>query len=76
MLDNPQKSRERAEIAFAKTQTQAMARSRIEAERDEFNAARDAKTQRLAELRLQKEAEERAMLMLVPAGKKKRAAAR
>jgi len=50
------KSREQAEIAFSKTQTEYLARSRTISEIDEVAADRDAKTARLRELRLEKEA--------------------
>jgi hypothetical protein len=50
------KSRERAESAFGKTQSQFMARSRILSEDDAIVQARDEKTLRLRELRMAKEA--------------------
>lgn len=55
MTDNS-KSREQAEIAFSKTQTEYLARSRMTSEIDEVVADREAKTARLRELRLEKEA--------------------
>jgi hypothetical protein len=55
MTDNS-KIREQAEIAFSKTQTEYLARSRTASEIDEVAANRDAKTARLRELRLEKEA--------------------
>ena len=55
MTDNS-KIREQAEIAFSKTQTEFLARSRTISEIDEVAANRDAKTARLRELRLEKEA--------------------
>jgi hypothetical protein len=58
MSDNSQKSRERAESAFAKARTQFMSRSRIASERDAVSAAQDAKSARLRALRLAKEAAE------------------
>jgi len=50
------KSREQAEIAFSKTQTEYLARTRANAEIDVVAADRDAKTARLRELRLEREA--------------------
>ena len=50
------KSREQAEIAFSKTQTEYLARTRTISEIDEVAAGRDAKTARLRELRLEREA--------------------
>ena len=55
MLNHSLKTRERAESAFAKTQTQFLARNRIAAERDVSVAAQEAKTVRLRALRLAKE---------------------
>ena len=51
------KARDRAEEAFGKTQTQFLARNRTVSEQDAVAEARDEKTARLRELRLQKEAE-------------------
>jgi len=56
MSDTNLKTRERAELAFAKTQTQFLKRNRIAADRDDFVAAQEAKTARLRALRLEKEA--------------------
>jgi hypothetical protein len=50
------KSRERAEAAFGKTQTQFIERSRAVSEDDAAARARDEKTLRLRELRKAKEA--------------------
>jgi hypothetical protein len=60
MFENSLKTRERAESAFARTQTQYLARSRVASERDDIAAAQIAKTNRLRALRLQKEATETA----------------
>ncbi|UCI18008.1 hypothetical protein FJ970_23310 [Mesorhizobium sp. B2-1-8] len=43
---------------FSKTQTQSMSLNRIISERDAVSQAREAKTARLRELRLEKEADE------------------
>ena len=43
---------------FSKTQTQSMSLGRIMSERDAVSEAREAKTARLRELRLEKEANE------------------
>jgi len=45
---------------FSKTQTQSMSLNRILSERDAVSEAREAKTARLRELRLEKEADEMA----------------
>ncbi|WP_426124166.1 hypothetical protein [Pararhizobium sp. PWRC1-1] len=56
VTDNSTKARDHAESAFSRTQTQFMARTRTISEIDAVAAERDAKTQRLRELRLEKEA--------------------
>lgn len=56
MTENSSKTREQAELAFSKTQTEFLARSRTISEIDAVAAERDAKTARLRELRLEKEA--------------------
>lgn len=53
---NSRNSRDHAESLFSKTQTQAMALNRLASEQDEASSAREAKTARLKELRLEKEA--------------------
>jgi hypothetical protein len=58
LSDNSKKSREQAEASFSKTQTQFLTRNRITSEHDAANDARAAKTARLRELRLEKEASE------------------
>lgn len=58
LTDNAKKSREQAEASFSKTQTQFLALKRITSEHDAVSLAREAKTARLRELRLEKEAEE------------------
>ena len=55
-MTDDNKSRERAEAAFAKTQSQFLARNRIIDEHDAIVQARDEKTIRLRELRKAKEA--------------------
>jgi hypothetical protein len=57
---NSKKSRDQAETFFSKTQTQSMALNRIISEHDAVSQAREEKTARLRELRLEKEAEEHA----------------
>lgn len=71
MSENSLKNRERAESAFARTQTQHLARSRIASERDDVAAAQSAKTARLRALRLQKEAAEPAKTALPPKAKRR-----
>jgi hypothetical protein len=56
LTENSTKARDQAESAFSRTQTQFMARNRTISEIDAVAAERDAKTQRLRELRLEKEA--------------------
>ena len=53
------KSRQVAEMAFAKTQSQALARDRALEEQDLIATARDEKTARLREARMEKERTER-----------------
>ena len=56
LAENSKKSRDQAEISFSKTQTQSMSRTRIMSEQDAVSQAREAKTARLRELRMEKEA--------------------
>jgi hypothetical protein len=58
LADGFSKARDQAEISFSKTQTQSMVRNRILSEQDAVSQAREAKTARLRELRMEKEAEE------------------
>lgn len=59
MSDHFTKSRQTAELAFAKTQSQFLARSRVLDEQDAIVSARDEKTMRLREARLTRERETR-----------------
>ncbi|WP_353645948.1 hypothetical protein [Mesorhizobium sp. WSM2239] len=68
MTANSKKSRDQAETSFSKTQTQSMALNRIISEHDAVSQAREEKTARLRELRLEKEAE---ALAKEPAPKRK-----
>jgi hypothetical protein len=68
VTENSKKSRDQAESFFSKTQTQSMALNRIISEHDAVSQAREEKTARLRELRLEKEAEE---LAAAPASKRK-----
>ncbi|TKD45093.1 MAG: hypothetical protein E5W98_14900, partial [Mesorhizobium sp.] len=54
------KPRDQAESIFSKAQTQSMSLNRINSEHDAVSEAREAKTARLRELRLEKEADEMA----------------
>ena len=56
--ENSKRSRDQAETSFSKTQTQFLTRNRLISEQDAASQARDTKTARLRELRLEKEAEE------------------
>jgi hypothetical protein len=58
MTENHSKSRQQAEIAFGETQTQFFARNHAVEELDAVVQAREAKTQRLREARLAKEADD------------------
>lgn len=60
------KSRVTADAAFLRTQTQSLTRNRVLSETETVNQARDANTARLRELRLQKEAAERAAAASAP----------
>jgi hypothetical protein len=68
VTENSKKSRDQAESFFSKTQTQSMALNRIVSEHDAVSQAREEKTARLRELRLEKEAGE---LAAAPAAKRK-----
>ncbi|MBU2328669.1 MAG: hypothetical protein KJ755_15185 [Alphaproteobacteria bacterium] len=59
MTEQLTKSRQTAEIAFAKTQSQFLARGRAIEEQDAITSARDEKTIRLREARLTREREAR-----------------
>lgn len=60
LTENSKKTRAEAEASFSRTQTQFLARNRIISEQEAISDARAAKTVRLRELRLDKEAAERA----------------
>lgn len=60
------KSRATADAAFLRTQTQSLTRNRLLSETETITQARDANTARLKELRLQKEAAERAAAASAP----------
>ncbi|PDQ19288.1 hypothetical protein CN311_20285 [Mesorhizobium sanjuanii] len=60
MTATSNKSRDQAESIFSKTRTQSMSLNRIVSEQDAVSRAREAKTARLRELRLEKEAEDMA----------------
>jgi hypothetical protein len=68
LTENSTKARDQAESAFNRTQTQFMARNRVISEIDTVAAEREAKTQRLREQRLEKEAQTPAA---VPAPRKR-----
>ncbi len=59
MTQTYSKSRQTAEIAFQKTQSQFFARDQAVEERDFVTVAREAKTARLREARLAKESDDR-----------------
>lgn len=62
MTDAHSKSRQRAEIAFGQTQTEFFARGAAVEEMDSIVQAREAKTLRLREARMAKEAHDTAVV--------------
>ncbi|MBB6467644.1 hypothetical protein [Aminobacter carboxidus] len=72
MTDSQSKAREQAESAFGKTQSQSLARNRINSEMDAVVQQREEKTLRLRALRLEKEAELAASAASAGAGKSAR----
>lgn len=71
MTANSKKTREQAETSFSKTQTQSMSLNRIISEQDAVSQAREAKTARLKEMRLEKEASDLAIAAAAPVAKKR-----
>ncbi|MER8367016.1 hypothetical protein [Mesorhizobium sp. M1348] len=67
MTEPSKKPRDQAESIFSKTRTQSMSLDRINSERDAVSQAREAKTARLRELRLEKEADEMAAAVALAA---------
>jgi Tfp pilus assembly protein PilN len=72
MIQTHSKSRQQAEIAFGHTQSQFFARNHAIEELDSVVQAREAKTQRLREARLAKEAEDIAKASAVLIAKRTR----
>ena len=68
---NSRTSRDQAESAFSKTQTHSLSLGRIVSEQDAVSRAREEKTARLRELRLEKEAADRLAAAVAPAPKRK-----
>ena len=68
---NSRRSRDQVETAFSKTQTQSLSLGRIVSEQDAVSRAREEKTARLRELRLQKEAADQLAAAIAPAPKRK-----
>ena len=62
---------DQAESLFSRARTQSMSLNRIVSEQDAVSQAREAKTARLRELRLEKEAEERAAALALAAQPKR-----
>ena len=60
MTANSKTAPDQAVSLFSKTQTQSMSLNRITSEQDAVSQAREAKTARLRELRLEKEADDMA----------------
>lgn len=69
MTETLSKSRQTADVAFGKAQSQFVARKRAFEELDLVVVARDAKTVRLREARLAKEAEDRLSLLSAKSSK-------
>lgn len=67
LTENSRKTRDHAETMFSKTQTQMLSLGRIMSEQDAASQAREAKTARLREMRLEKEAEEEAAAKIAKA---------
>ena len=66
MTANSRKTRDQAESAFSKTQTQFLSLGRILSEQEAISQAREAKTARLRELRLDKQADDLAAAAAAP----------
>jgi hypothetical protein len=62
---------DQAESLFSRARTQSMSLNRIVSEQDAVSQAREAKTARLRELRLEKEAEDRAAAAALAASPKR-----
>ncbi|MBY2949269.1 hypothetical protein EHI47_12165 [Rhizobium leguminosarum] len=73
MTQTHSRSRQRAEIAFGDVQKQIFAKDRAVEELDSIVLARDAKTLRLREARLAKEAQDRASATAALIAKRARA---
>lgn len=71
MTETSKKNRDQAESIFSKTRTQSMSLDRINSERDAVSQAREAKTARLRELRLEKEADDIAATAALAASPKR-----
>lgn len=74
MSDAHSKSRQRAELAFAKEQSQFLARDSAVEELDSIVQAREEKTLRLREARLAKELQDRLAAAAAPVSKRVRKA--
>ncbi|MER8477901.1 hypothetical protein [Mesorhizobium sp. M1163] len=70
MTATSKRPRDQAESIFSKTRTQSMSLDRINSERDAVSQAREAKTARLRELRLEKEADDMAAVALAASPKR------
>ena len=71
MSATSKKSRDHAESIFSKAPTQSMSLNRIISEQDAASQAREAKTARLRELRLEKEADDMAAAAALAASPKR-----
>lgn len=71
LTETSKKTRDQAESIFSKTRTQSMSLDRINSERDAVSQAREAKTARLRELRLEKEADDIAATAALAASPKR-----
>jgi hypothetical protein len=71
LTETSKRSRDQAESIFSKTQTQSLSLNRIVSEQDAASKARELKTARLRQLRLEKEAQDLAEAAAKPAARKR-----
>jgi hypothetical protein len=71
LTETSKRSRDQAESIFSKTQTQSLSLNRIISEQDAASKARELKTARLREMRLEKEAQDLAEAAAKPVAPKR-----
>lgn len=74
MTEKHSKSRQQAEVAFSKAQSQSFARDRAVEEQEAIVRAREEKTLRLREARLAKESDDRATAIAALSSKRSKKA--